>query len=110
MKYKVLGPRVLIKVKKYEEKNDSKFEGTSILMPEQLVETETTTQTTGEVVQLGRPLFKEEGPQYEWNLELKEGDKVHFQRYGAQRINIKQHKDFEYWIINVKDLLVQEEA
>ena len=40
----------------------------------------------------------------------KVGDKVHFARYGAMRINVKDHEDFEFWIIMDKDVLCVEET
>ena len=60
LKYKVLGPRVLIKVNKFSSKTDQTYAGTSIVMAEQVVDQETTAQTIGEVVQLGSEAYKRE--------------------------------------------------
>ena len=101
MKYQVLGSRVLLKVKKYSEKKDNKYEGTSILMAENVVETETTAQTIAEVVQLGSEAYKRD----KYENKPKVGDRVHFQRYGAIRLNTKDSDDYEMWVINDKDVL-----
>lgn len=103
LKYRVLGARTLLKVKKYSEKKDNTYKGTSIVMPENVVETETTAQTIGEIVQHG-----EESKEIFTSLP-KEGDIVHFQRYGAARLNLKLSDEFELWVINTKDLFVIEE-
>lgn len=104
LKYKVLGRRVLLRVKKF--KKDQTFEGSNLLMPDELLETETTTQTIGEVVGLGELAFlNDDGSQLGGQpAPIKIGDKVHFQRYGAVRLNPKKHVDEEFWIVEDKDL------
>lgn len=110
MKYKVLGRRVLVRVKKFTK--ESKFEGSSLFMPEDAIDQETQTQTKGEVVQLGEGAWLNDdgtelaGQRPPVNL----GDIVHFQRYGAVRLNPKAHKDEEYWVVEDKDLFVIELA
>ncbi len=96
MKYKVLGPRVLLKMKK----STDTYEGYSIAMAEDQVQKETRFQTIGIVEQVG-PTVKD----YEGFADLKVGDKVVFLRYGAQTLPTKKEDEYEYWIINGKDIL-----
>lgn len=99
----VLGPRILVKVKKFK-KVDQTFEGSSILMPETQQHQATVNQCTGEVVQLGSTAYSEGDP---W---VKPGDFIHFTRYGAIRLHlIEDDPDFEYWVLMAKDPLVIEQ-
>ena len=97
MKYKVLGPRVLLKVKKM----DDKFENSMIARPDQMIDQDTAFQTVGVVADIGPTVTKE----YEGFNDLRKGDLVHFQRYGAQRLGSKKEDEHEFWIINGKDIL-----
>lgn len=110
MKLKVVGPRVLVKVKKYSSKKDNTFEGSSIVMPEDLVQQETVNQTVGEIVQLGDMAWNRK----DWGCDgtpwAKVGDKVHFSRYGAMRINTKDDDEWEHWVLTDKDVLVIEQV
>lgn len=108
MHYKVLGRRVLLKVVKF--KKDAKYAGTSILMPEDKADDETATQTTGEIVGLGEAAWlNDDGTHLAGQpIPVKIGDKVHFQRYGAVRLNAKKHVDEEYWVVEDKDLFAIE--
>lgn len=109
MNYKVLGRRVLLKVKKY--KKDATFEGSSILMPEDITDGETATQTVGEIVAFGEAAWlNDDGtPLAGKVIPVKLGDIVHFQRYGAVRLNAKKHTDEEFWVVEDKDLFAIEE-
>lgn len=107
-KNRVVGPRVLIRVKKYNAKKDETFEGFSILMPEDMTEKETTTQTQGEVISIGECAFSG----HPFKLREKDGhcwanigDIVKFSQYGAQRLDTKDNEDYEFWVINDKDIL-----
>lgn len=104
MKYRVLGRRVLLKVIKYNK--ETKIEGSMLYMPETESDAYTATQTIGEVVGLGELAFLNDDGSKLGNQEapVKLGDKVHFQRYGAVRLNPKLHKDEEYWVIEDKDM------
>lgn len=115
MSYQVLGPRILLKVNKIKEKdleNLEREDGTrSILIAPQTtkddIDIKTTSQTLATVEQIGSEALT--NPDYGLpNVDLKVGDKVHFQKYGAVRLDIKKHKDHEFWVINAKDLLVKE--
>lgn len=103
MKYQVLGPRILLRVRKTEET----YENSSIVVAEAFRETETTAKTVAEVEEIGPTALTDE----DYGLKganVQKGDKVHFQRYGAVRLkSIKEDKD-EFWIINAKDLLCKE--
>lgn len=92
MKYQVLGPRILIKVKRKQ--------GVFIMSEGDIM-----SQTIGEVVQLGNEAYqKTDG--IPW---IKIGDSVHFQRYGAVRLaSSDSDAAEEYWVINDKDILVIE--
>lgn len=116
--YKILGPRVLLKVTKmtFEEymKENALVEGSSIIQTantktkeqhEDDYQTKVATQTKAEIEDIGEGV--QEIPGFEL---LKKGDKVHFQRYGAVRLNSDKQDTVEYWVVNGKDLLVIEEA
>jgi co-chaperonin GroES (HSP10) len=100
MTYKVLGPRILLKVVKFNSEAQT-FKGSAILMPQLMQDQETISQTLGEVLQIG-PTVKSK---YEGFEDLKVGDQVHFSRYGAMRIGIDDNRDIETWIIDGKDIL-----
>ncbi len=112
MKYKVLGRRVLLKVKKFnkEDAQVKHVEGSSlILAPEKTkdeVDSHTATQTIGEIVGLGELAFlNDDGSQLgNQPSPVKIGDKVHFQRYGAIRLNFKDKDADEFWVVEDKDL------
>lgn len=111
MKLTVVGPRLLVKVKNYSVKREQTYEGSSILMAETHKEQETTSQTIGEVVQLGNMAYSRKDSGCDGTPWVKVGDTVHFSRYGAMRINTKNDDDeFEYWVLMDKDILVIEEA
>ncbi len=67
--------------------------------------TKVATQTKAEVADIGLEVHDLRGFR-----DLKKGDKVHFQRYGAVRLNSEKEDTIEYWVVNGKDLLVIEEA
>lgn len=101
MKYRVLGPRVLIKVKKVSDK----YENSIIARPQNTEEADTISQTRGEVVGIGSEAYLRTVTKVPW---VKVGDKVVFQRYGALRVGTKDSPDYEYWVINDIDLQVIE--
>lgn len=111
MKYKVLGPRILVKVKKFSKEEflakKKYIEGSSLIQAPSIkdqddaLEMEITSQTMGEVVEIG-PTAKTE---YKGFDDLKIGDIVHFQRYGAVRVGVKDHNEMEHWILCGKDVL-----
>lgn len=101
MSLTIVGPRILLKVPKFTNKN-KKYEGSSLYMPEEFLDKETQYQTVGVVDQIGPAVTKT----YEGFDDLKIGDRIHFQRYGAARVKLKEAEDFEYWIINGKDVLL----
>lgn len=83
---------------------DQTFKGSSLVMPEQMLESETVSQTIGEVIELGSTAYNRGELSKPW---CKVGDKVHFQRYGAVRLAAKEeHPDTEFWVINDVDVLV----
>lgn len=96
MRYLPLGSRVLLKVKKLSDK----YEGSSIVMADTIKDRETMTQTVGVIADIG-PTAK---TQYEGFDAIEVGQTVHFQRYGAQRLNSQHDDEFEYWMINSKDI------
>lgn len=110
MKYRVLGRRVLLKVKKFKKEELQHVEGSSlILAPEKTnddVDSHTATQTVGEIIGLGELAFlNDDGSQLgDQPAPVKLGDKVHFQRYGAVRLNFKEKDADEYWVVEDKDL------
>lgn len=120
MTYKVLGRRVLLKVKKFKKedvKADLKYiEGSSlILAPEKdklddELDLKITGQTLGEIVAFGESAWlNDDGSRLagkERPVEI--GEKVHFQRYGAIRLNPKKHLDEEFWVVEDKDLFAVE--
>jgi co-chaperonin GroES (HSP10) len=108
MSLQVVGNRVLVRVKKYSVKKDSTFEGTSILMPEDKSDWETANQTIGEIVQVGNDAYKSKSLCPSGEPWVKPGDKIHFSRYGAMRINTKSSEDYEYWVLMDRDILVIE--
>lgn len=110
MNLKVCGPRLLVKVHRFSENKDNTYEGTSILMAEQVKTQETTSQSIGEVVQLGDMAYQRKDAGCDGTPWVKVGDTVHFSRYGAMRINIKSSEEHEYWVLMDKDILVIEEA
>lgn len=103
MKYQVLGPRILIEVKKLHKQET--FKDSKILMPEELREQEHTAQTIGVVKQIGNTAYKNIYDGSQEDKWCNEGDTVHFQRYGAVRLASKKEEDKEYWIVNDRDLL-----
>lgn len=107
MKFRVVGPRILLKVPNLDKK-DQTYQGTSILMAEHVREKETTFQTVGEVVQLGSTAFKRKDAYCDGVEQCKVGDKVHFSRYGAIRLMDEQDQEFEYWVLMDKDILALE--
>lgn len=110
MNYKILGPRVLVKVKNYSFSKEETFEGTCIVMPEMQKEQETTWQTKGEVVQLGPTAYKRNDSFCDGTDWVKVGDIVHFNRYGNIRANASdKNAEYEYWVVMDKDILYIEE-
>lgn len=115
MKYQVLGPRVLLKIKKIRMKEflekKKYIEGSTLIeAPEvdnrkEALELDIVTQTSGEVVGLGNEAFKKTETGVPW---VQIGDQVRFMRYGAQRVSPEDDEDFEYWVINDKDILAKE--
>src|ERR1700757_4460016 len=103
MKYQVLGPRILLKVQKMSQY----YPGTQIVMAQQDTDKETALQTIGHIEEIGPQALSNE----DYGLpgaNLRVGDRVHFQRYGAQRLKSKEGDENEYWVINAKDLLCKE--
>jgi co-chaperonin GroES (HSP10) len=72
---------------------------------EDTISQETSAQTIGEVVQLGTTAFKRNDIGCDGKPWVNIGDMVHFNRYGAVRINHKESEDIEYWVIMDKDLM-----
>lgn len=111
MKYSVQGPRLLVRVKKFKLEDVEKMEG-SIFYKANVVKddaiAETTHQSAGEVLQLGTTAYKRKDSGCDGTAWCKIGDKVHFSRYGAQRIGVKDSEEFEFWILNDKDVLAVE--
>lgn len=109
MKYRVLGPRVLLKVKKV--KKDQTFEGLSILMPETMAAMEDINQCVGVVIELGEKAFKRTDAFCNGESPIKIGDKVHFFQYGAMRIGNPNEDEDQLWAVMDKDIwLVDEEV
>jgi len=112
MKYKVQGPRLLVQVKKFKLEDVEKMEGSIFYKANVVLEdavSETTHQSAGEVLQLGSTAYKRKDSGCDGTPWCKIGDKIHFSRYGAQRIGVKEATDFEFWILNDKDVLAIEE-
>ena len=104
MKYKVLGPRILLKV----QKMSTYYPGTHILIAEGDKDRETSSQTEAVIEQLGMDALTNT----DYGLvgaNIKPGDKVHFSRHWAVRLKSMETEEIEYWIINAKDLLCVEE-
>lgn len=101
MKHTVLGPRVLLKIKKAGDT----YEGSIIARPENLEDMDTATKTEGEVVQISPEAYKRTESEIPW---VKVGDWVHFTRYGAVRLKTTKAETHEYWVINDKDILTIE--
>ena len=113
MKIKVVGPRILVQVKKFKEEDIKTFEDSIILKADTGKEQqnyEAVNQTIGEVVQLGNMAYKRKDAGCDGTSWVKVGDKVHFSRHGAQRIGTKDDDDFEHWILMDKDILAIEEV
>lgn len=111
LKYSVQGPRILVRVKKLKVEDVEKLEGSIFYKANVTSDTaasETTAQSAGEVLQLGSTAYKRKDAGCDGTPWCKEGDKVHFSRYGAQRIGVKDSDEFEYWILNDKDVLAIE--
>lgn len=110
MKYQVLGRRVLVKIRKFKKEDVKHVEGSKlILAPEKTeddIDHKTSTQTLGEVVGLGELAFlNDDGtPLGGQPCPVKIGDKVHFQRYGAVRLNFREKGKDEFWVVEDKDL------
>lgn len=107
MNYKVVGDRLLIKVMKVTL---MKEKDSLIYVPDDIKDQETISQNIGEVVQIGGTAYTnpyDKTPEDKW---VKVGDHIHFQRYGAIRLNPAKHKDCEYWVIKDKDVLVIENS
>lgn len=120
LKYQPLNQKVIVKVKKFnkeEVKAKKKYvEGSSLIeMPdinqlEDVTTRETTSQTKGEIVAIG-PLANKfaDGSDTGAKDQFVIGDTVHFQRYGAYRLDPDNTEDkFEFWAVLDKDLLVKE--
>lgn len=111
---KVLGQRILLKVKKYNKEELQKIEGSILYrvnLTEQDVEQETRAQSQAEVVQLGTQAFMNKMMFPGGNPGVSIGDKVYFSRYGAQPVlpsSLESDTDNEYWVITDKDLLLVE--
>ncbi len=120
MKYIPLNQKVIVKVKKFnkeEIKQKKKYvEGSSLIeMPdlevaEDVALRETTSQTKGEIIAFG-PLVNKfaDGTDTGAKGQFEIGDIVHFQRYGAYRLDPEiKEAEFEFWAVLDKDLLVKE--
>lgn len=107
MNLKVVGPRLLVKIKKF--KKDATYEGSSIIMAASTLDQETINQSIGEVVQVGDEAYKNKVTCPSGTSWVQPGDVVHFSRYGAMRINPKMDEDWEYWVLMDKDVLVIEQ-
>jgi co-chaperonin GroES (HSP10) len=118
MTLRVIGPRVLIKVAKFDieavRKKYKYVEGSTVIERtdvdkiEEQVQSEITRQTVAEVVGIGSTAYTNKQLCPDGIPWVKVGEKIHFVRYGAQRI-ATDDKDIEYWIINDKDALVVDE-
>jgi co-chaperonin GroES (HSP10) len=102
---KVLGPRILVKVKKIEEKSAG-----GIILTEEFREKETAWQTDGEVVQLGNMAYNRKSADCDGTPWCRVGDIVTFSRYGAVRTKTKDTDSYELWILMDKDVLAVKEA
>lgn len=111
MKYNVQGPRLLVRVKKFKREDLETFEGSIFLKANVSTDDaahETTAQSAGEVMQLGSTAYKRKDAGCDGTPWVKVGDKIHFSRYGAQRIGVKDSEEFEFWILQDKDVLAVE--
>lgn len=116
MKYTVVGPRLLVKVKKFKKEDIETFEGSIIHRADVTTDnaaSETTNQCVGEVVQLGDMAYKRKDSGCDGTPWVQVGDQVHFSRYGAMRIGAKTKEaeakaDFEFWVLMDKDILLIE--
>lgn len=99
MKYKVVGPRILLKVKKLKE---TFSEGGRIVRPdEDKTQQDTLMQTKAIVEQIGSGVTDT----YAGMEDLKVGDTVHFQRYGAFVLGSDKEDEYAHWVLNGKDVL-----
>lgn len=103
---KIHGPRLLIKVQKFN--SQSKFENSSLFMPDSTTDYETTNQTVAEVVKIGDLAFKSKSYWTDGICPIEVGEKIYFSKYGAQRVSLKNKtdQDYEYWIIMDKDVML----
>lgn len=104
LKMKVKGPRILLKVKKVEEKTSG-----GIILTEETRDKETTNQTEGEVIGIGDTAYKRKDAYCNGELWCEVGDKVIFSKYGASRIAntyVSKEDEFEYWILMDKDVML----
>lgn len=104
MTLKVVGPRLLVKVKKTQEKSKG-----GIILTEAVREQETAWQTEGEVMALGNTAFVRKDGFCNGDPWCKIGDIVTFSRYGAVRTKTEDTDDFELWILMDKDILAIKE-
>lgn len=107
-KVRVIGPRILLKVKKFKVQDVEKIEGSLLVRAvanTEVAEMETIHQTVGYVEQLGNLVSKH--PEL---ADIKIGDKVHFSRYGARQLKSISEDDTEYWLIMAADILIIEES
>ncbi len=120
MKYLPLNQKVIVKVKKFKKSEvaekkkyvagSSMFLAPEVENLEDATTRETTSQTKGEIIALG-PLANKfaDGTDTGAKGQFDIGDIVHFQRYGAYRLDPENNDtDFEFWAVLDKDLLVKE--
>ena len=112
MKYKVLGPRILVKVKKFRKKDIEQFEGSILYRADVSSDTamsETTNQCVGQVVELGTTAYKRKDSGCDGTNWVEVGQTIHFSRYGAIRLASEEDDEFEFWVLMDKDPLVIEQ-
>jgi len=105
MTLRVVGPRLLVKVKKVEEKSSG-----GIILTEQFREQETSWQTEGEVVGMGNMAYNRKTADCDGTPWCKVGDTVTFSRYGAVRTKTEDTAEHELWILMDKDVLAVKEG
>lgn len=110
---KVIGPRVLVKVKKFKKEDVEKIEGSIFYRPDadsKAADMQTVNQCTGEIVLVGHTAFKRTDAYCDGSEVVKIGDKVHFARHGALQMRSLDTEEHEYWLMMDKDIVLIEEA
>jgi len=79
------------------KKADEKFEGSTLIRPDTSLDKDTRHQSTGVIEYIDE--------EYNKDQLMKLGDTIHFSRYAAVRLNPKENESYEFWVLNIKDIL-----